>query len=103
MILDYLRDPERAAGLDVLDAETGEPHPNMDVFYADDEAGVIRYYLRGADGEFFLARTNNPGVPASPADLWQREDNQGNVIPGPHLGWAWTEAAAKIRIVPKAT
>ncbi len=72
MIIDYQHHINDGLACDVLDAETGKPI-NISVFYADDEAGVIRYFRRDEDGRII---------------------NIGNQI-------AWAEERRKIRIVPK--
>ncbi len=72
MIIDYQHHLNDALACDVLDAETGKPIESF--FYADDEAGVIRYFRRDDTGMIQLI---------------------GNQI-------AWREERRKIKIVPKA-
>lgn len=64
MVIDFqsyeLRDivPPEVKDARVLDAETGEDlGARLPIFYADDEAGVYRYYRKDADGQFLLDET----------------------------------------------
>jgi hypothetical protein len=55
MIIDFQNDPGKAACYSVFDAETGEClDRTFPVFYADDEAGIVRRYLRGENGRGYL-------------------------------------------------
>lgn len=51
MVIDIPHHPEHARLYDCLDLDTGEP---LDVFYADDAAGVYRIFRRDGAGHFFL-------------------------------------------------
>ncbi len=73
MIIDYKNKISDCFAWDVLDAETGENINHLRIFYADDEAGLIRRYLKDSNGKPYAV---------------------GDEI-------AWTEEKRKIRIVPK--
>jgi len=109
MILDWSSDQETAVQFDVIDADTGQPHPNMDVFYADDTSGLIRYYKRDDNGQFYHEASD--GTPVTPA--WTRANPGRQVWVGPgaegerkeyadaDVQVARAEERANIRIVRK--
>jgi hypothetical protein len=57
MIIDFQNDPDpthaHALLYDIVDAATGRSMADQPIFYADDETGVYRVYLRNAKGEFY--------------------------------------------------
>jgi GAF domain-containing protein len=52
MIIDFQADPRHAVWFHVLDAATGECLNDLCIWYADDVAGVFRYYEK--DGKSFV-------------------------------------------------
>ena len=94
MIIDYKEDPEHAWEHEILDAETGEPlpmeYPWNKVFYADDEAGILRHYLCDGAGKVLIALESDPFVPLK----------VGDPITEPTCP-AWQEVNRKIKIVAK--
>jgi hypothetical protein len=54
MIIDYQSNPGHAALYDMVDAATGRSMYDQPIFYADDEAGIYRVYLRDARGCFYF-------------------------------------------------
>jgi hypothetical protein len=117
MILDYRADPDHASQYDVLDAATFQPHPNGDIFYADDSRALIRYYKRDDTGNLYWA--SKGGVPIrcdSPFQSWQIVDGKSVSLPNEHIVLddgtkvyldqseievAWEEARCPIRIARK--
>jgi hypothetical protein len=81
MIVDFPNDPDPAHAhallYDMIDEATGRSMYDQPIFYADDETGVYRVYLRNAKGEFYAD-------PANPDEA------------------AWEERRAKFRFVLKA-
>lgn len=53
MILDFRNDYTHAVRHDVIDAKTGEVI-DLPIFYADDESGVVRYYVKDDRGMYLL-------------------------------------------------
>jgi hypothetical protein len=54
MIVDFQSNPGHAALYDMIDTATGRSMYDQPIFYADDEAGVYRVYLRDARGCFYF-------------------------------------------------
>lgn len=104
MIIDYQEKGSAAGSFEIIDLATNDPltiHPPYgDVFYADDEAGVIRFYLRDADGNFFMASESEPTVPLADDRPWEERDRDDNLLNPVCV--AWREERRAIRIVPKA-
>jgi hypothetical protein len=46
MIIDFKNYPDQAVRFDVIDAVTGENLNRLAIFYADDERGIYRAYIR---------------------------------------------------------
>jgi hypothetical protein len=69
MVIDIPKHPEHGALYDVIDLDTGKP---LDVFYADDEAGVYRVYLKSPRGHYYI---------------------------GPGLEVAWEEKRGRIKVI----
>jgi hypothetical protein len=57
MIIDFHTAPWVARRYDVLDAVTGDKLNGWAIFYADDEAGIIRCYSRDSAGVIELDET----------------------------------------------
>jgi hypothetical protein len=58
MIVDFRNDPDPAHAhallYDMVDVATGESMADQAIFYADDETGIYRFYLRDAKGHFYV-------------------------------------------------
>jgi hypothetical protein len=52
MIVDFQADFDHARRYDIIDAATGRSMADQPIFYADDETGVYRVYLRDERGVF---------------------------------------------------
>jgi hypothetical protein len=52
MIVDFQADFDHARRYDIVDTATGRSMADQSIFYADDEAGIYRVYLRDARGVF---------------------------------------------------
>jgi hypothetical protein len=52
MIVDFHADFDHARLYDIVDAATGRSMADQPIFYADDETGVYRVYLRDVRGVF---------------------------------------------------
>ena len=74
--------------------------PYDQIWYVDDEKGIIRYYLRNASGSFMLADEKEPGNP-----LWtEGEITKFNPIDGTPVDSvcvAWEEERRAIKIILK--
>jgi hypothetical protein len=66
MICDWQNDYDNARQWEVLDATTGQVHPDMDIFYVDDELGIIRRRKRDENGHFYLVTNNGERVHREP-------------------------------------
>lgn len=103
MILDWEADPAYASLYDIVDADTGESLPMGgygSVFYADDDAGILRLYLKDEDGKFFMARQDSPETKVSDDEPWTKtpRDGEGLTVP---VCLAWREEKRRFRIVRK--
>jgi hypothetical protein len=58
MIVDFQSNPGHAALYDMVDAATGRLMADQPIWYADDEAGIYRVYLRDAAGLFYTDPSN---------------------------------------------
>ncbi len=108
MIIDRqksLRHAQQAGIYDVCDAATHKPlGPEYGrIWYADDEAGVIRRYIDGENGETPKALRSVPHLPLTDEQL---EDHyivkDGITYWNPQLCLAWVEERVPIRIIRKA-
>lgn len=54
MKIDYRNNPYMAARYEVIDTETGENLNHLRIYFADDEAGVIRRNLVNDKGAMYL-------------------------------------------------
>lgn len=105
MILDFsTQDLVVANGFEIMDLDSGQPLPMVppydDLWYADDEQGVIRYYIRSYDGKLMIAREESPDVPLMDQDQIAKYDLEGNPIESACV--AWKEEKRRIKIVPKS-
>lgn len=117
MIIDYKNDYDNARLYDIIEIATGKSHPNMDIFYADDETGVVRFYKRDEQAEFYFVDKDGLKVHKdSPFQLYKREGDERAKLPNRHvilpdgtkryiddseLETAWEETIESIRIVRK--
>lgn len=60
MIIDYRKDPAHACQFSVFDSATGKKIDDLCIWYADDQAGIIRTYRRTEDGSLELDALGNP-------------------------------------------
>ena len=106
MILDFSSD-KNAFDFEIVDAESGLPlpmdSPYCDLWYADDEAGIIRYYAKGKDGVIPLAWASDPSTPIPEDETWRRKIKEGDKIIDvtPETCPCWKEEKRAIRIVRK--
>jgi hypothetical protein len=68
MIIDFRTDPDHAQLYDIIDTATGRSMTDQPIFYADDETGIYRVYLRDAKGGFYV----HPSHPDEAAWLERR-------------------------------
>lgn len=94
MIIDYSQPDSDAILYEILDSTTGEPLPMVypwdSIYYADDEAGVVRHYLKDDAGRNLIAFESSPCTPLE----------VGQPIGEPTCP-AWREIHKAIKIVPK--
>jgi len=85
MIIDFKNDWDHARRHDVIDPLTGEELTEP-IFYADDEAGVIRFYLKDGRGAYYRGDDGNAAwaerrgrfaiVPKPPEELRAIEEDE---------------------------
>ena len=89
---------------EIIDLETGLPLPMEppwnDVFYADDEAGVVRLFIRGDQGDVLVAFESDPQTPVLGNLGPAKYDVDGKIL-NP-ICTAWREEKKAIKIVRKS-
>lgn len=103
MILDYEKSGPEAASFEIIDAATDSPLPMVspysNVFYADDELGILRMYQTDERGNFLLANEATPTIPLEDQQPFAMYD-PNKVLMNP-VCVAWREEKRSIRIVKK--
>lgn len=76
MIIDFQSDSKTARRYNVLCARTGECLNHWHIFYADDEAGVVRCYVADEAGGLYLNETRDEAV-------WEERRKAIRIVPKP--------------------
>jgi hypothetical protein len=105
MILNY-REQVDSFDFEIVDLETGQSLPMEtpydDVWYADDEKGIIRYYIRNDKNDFMFAKIDSPSDPIWHANEIAKFDPDGNPVGDDEICVAWKEERRSIKIVRKS-
>jgi hypothetical protein len=108
MIIDWQNSPDEAARYSVFDMENGEClDRTLKIFYADDEAGILRCYSQDERGSLYLAdpvtklRIDRESFVHKTTDGKELYPLEGGVLMEREPEIAWREIKWPIRIRPR--